>query len=48
MRRKNVDKIYLDIMVGGRFYRQIPYEYSPLFKIDFEDLIKYVLEKCPA
>jgi hypothetical protein len=40
--------IYLDIMVRGRFYRQVSYEYSPLFKIDFEDIIKHVMEKCPS
>ena len=43
-----MDKIYLDIMVKGRFYKQIPYEFSPLFKIDQEDIIKHVLEKCPS
>lgn len=40
--------LYLDIMVKGRFYRQIPYEYSPLFKIDHEDVLNYVLRKCPS
>lgn len=43
-----MDKIYLDIMVKGRFYKQIPYEHSPLFKIDHDDIIKYVLEQCPS
>ena len=40
--------IYLDIMVHGRFYKQVSYEYSPLFKIDYTDVIKHVLEKCPS
>lgn len=40
--------IYLDIMIHGRFYKQVSYEYSPLFKIDYEDVIKHVLEKCPS
>jgi hypothetical protein len=44
----DMDKIYLDIMVHGRFYKQIPYEHSTLFKIDYNDIIKYVLEKCPS
>ena len=40
--------MYLDIMVGDRFYRQIRYEYSPLFAIDYDDLIDYVLKKIPS
>lgn len=43
-----MDKIYLDIMVKGRFYKQIPYEHSPLFKIDHEDMLNFVLRKCPS
>lgn len=43
-----MDKIYLDIMVKGRFYKQVSYEYSPLFNIDYMDIIKHVLEKCPS
>ena len=43
-----MNKIYLDIMVKGRFYRQIPYEFSPLFKIDYEDMLNFVLRKCPS
>ena len=40
--------MYLDIMVGDRFYRQIPYEYSPLFAIDYGELVDYVIEKLPS
>jgi len=43
-----METIYLDIMVKGRFYKQTPYEHSSLFKIDHEDIIKHVLEKCPS
>ena len=41
-------KMYLDIMVGDRFYRQISYEYSPLFAIDYGELVDYVLKKLPS
>ena len=37
------DIIYLDIMMGGRFVRQIPYEYCPLFPIDSDEVKEYVL-----
>lgn len=40
--------IYLDIMIGERFFRQIPYEYSPLFKLNFEDVMKYIYSKFPS
>ena len=40
--------MYLDIMIGERFYRQISYEYSPLFAIDYQDLIDYVMKKLPS
>lgn len=39
--------IYLDVMVGDRFYCQIPMEYSPLFPIDIEAAERYVLKKKP-
>ena len=40
--------IYLDIMMGGRFVRQIPYEYCPLFPIDSDEVKDYVEKKCPS
>ena len=40
--------IYLDIMMGGRFVRQIPYEYCPLFEIDSDEVKDYVEKKCPS
>ena len=43
---KNI--IYLDIMMGGRFVRQIPYEYCPLFPIDSDEVKEYVETKCPS
>ena len=43
---KNI--IYLDIMMGGKFVRQIPYEYCPLFEIDQDEVKDYVEKKCPS
>lgn len=43
---KNI--IYLDIMMGGKFVRQIPYEYCPLFEIDPDEVKDYVEKKCPS
>ena len=40
--------MYLDIMVDDRFYRQIPYEYSPIFAIDYGELVDYVIKKLPS
>ena len=40
--------IYLDIMMGGRFVRQLPYEYCPLFEIDPDEVKDYVEKKCPS
>ena len=40
--------IYLDIMMGGKFVRQIPYEYCPLFEIDSDEVKDYVEKKCPS
>jgi len=40
--------IYLDIMMGGRFVRQLPYEYCPLFEIDQDEVKEYVEKNCPS
>ena len=40
--------IYLDILVNGYFYKQLPYRYSPIFAIDERDVKKYVLEQLPT
>lgn len=39
--------IYIDIMLKGRFYRQIPYKYSPLWNIQVEDVKQEVESKYP-
>ena len=35
-------------MMGGKFVRQIPYEYCPLFEIDPDEVKDYVEKKCPS
>ena len=39
-------KIFVfDVMLNGRFICTLKYKYCPLFPIDVEDLIKFVLKK---
>ena len=40
--------IYLDIMVEGRFYKQLTYNYPPLFRIEWEDVQKFILNSLPS
>ena len=40
--------VYLDIMLGGRFYCQLRYEYCPLFPVDGRELEDYILNKRPS
>lgn len=40
--------VYLDIMLGGRFYCQLRYEYCPLFPVDSRELEDYILNKRPS
>lgn len=48
MKNERVIKtIYLDIMIGEKFYDQLTYRYCPIFKIDGEEIRKYVEEKRP-
>jgi len=44
-----MEKIKIDVMTnkGTRFYRTLRYEYNPLFKIKYEELLKWVQKKCP-
>lgn len=44
---KGYKVIYIDIMVDGRFYRQMPYQYNPLWKIDIADVKSNVLNAYP-
>ena len=43
-------KLDIDIMTEGgrRFYRTVRYEYNPLFKIDLEDIKRFVHSRCPT
>ena len=43
--KKGYKTIYIDIMVDGRFYKQMPYQYNPLWKIDARDVEKEVLKR---
>lgn len=40
--------VYLDIMLNGKFVKQLPYRYCPLFVIDSEDVKEYVEERMPS
>lgn len=42
------ETVYLDIMLGGRFYCQLRYEYCPLFPVEERDVEDYVLSKRPS
>ena len=45
---KGYKVIYLDIMIRGLFVCQLTYKYCPLFRIEIEELEKFVLEKRPT
>ena len=47
---KSEKKLYIDVMVqgGAKFYCSLIYTYNPLFKIDMEDIAKFVNEKRPT
>ena len=40
-----MEKVYLDIMVNGKFYKQLTYNYSKLFIIDADEVKAFVLQK---
>lgn len=48
--KKAIEKsvVYLDIMMGGRFVRQLAYEFCPLFPIEAQEVKEYVERKCPS
>lgn len=41
-------KVYLDIMIQDKFYKQLAYNYSELFMIDADDVKAFVLKKLPT
>ncbi len=40
--------MYIDVMVGGRFYCQIPYTYCPLWPIDSKEVSDFIIQKRPS
>ena len=40
--------LFLDIMLNDRFVCTLKYMYCPLFMINYEDLLKFVLDKRPT
>lgn len=43
-----MEKVYLDIMIQDKFYKQLAYNYSELFMIDADDVKAFVLQKLPT
>lgn len=48
MENSGLKKIYLDIMIKGKFVCQLPFSFCPLFPIEMEEVREYVLEKRPT
>lgn len=40
--------LIFDVMLNGRFVCTLRYKYCPLFPIDSEELVKFVLTKRPT
>lgn len=40
--------IYLDIMLGDKFYQQLPMKYCPFFALKEEEVRKFVLDRLPT
>lgn len=45
---KKQKALFLDIMLHGRFVCTLKYMYCPLFMINYDDLLKFVLDKRPT
>ena len=41
-------RVYLDIMIQDKFYKQLTYYYSKLFIIDADEVKAFVLKKLPT
>ena len=43
-------KLYIDVMVlgGAKFYCSLIYTYNPLFKLDLDDVGRFVLQMRPC
>ncbi len=40
--------IFLDIMIKGRFYRQLKYTFCPLWPIQLNEVYDFIMEKLPS
>ena len=40
--------IYIDVMIGGRFIKTLPYKHHDILRLDEEKLREYVLSKMPT
>ncbi len=40
--------VYLDVMVDGRFYRQLPYSCCPLWPVSEREATEYARKKIPS
>ena len=43
-----MERVYLDIMIQDKFYKQLTYNYSELFIIDADEVKAFVLKKLPT
>lgn len=43
-------RLYIDVMIlgGAKFYCSLVYTYNPLFKLDLDDVERFVLDKRPT
>lgn len=44
-----MDKLNIDVMTmgGAKFYCSMEYPYNPMYKVELEDILRYVYEKRP-
>ena len=40
--------VYIDIMLGNRFYTQLEYEYCPLWPIEEKEVETFIESRCPS
>ena len=45
---KGMKSLFLDIMLYGRFVCTLKFKYCPLFPIDYNELLDFVVEKRPT
>ena len=43
-----MEKVFLDIMIQDKFYKQLTYNYSEVFIIDADEVKAFVLKKLPT